>query len=89
MDYLGEHLFPGQLGHFLIILSFIASLVATVAYIRSAIAKTDEDALSWRKIARTAFVVDLVSVTVTFGIIYYLISNHYFEYYYAWNHSDK
>ncbi len=89
MEYIGEHLFPGQLGHFLVILSFIASLVATIGYYKSTVSKTEAEILSWRKIARTAFVIDVVSVTVTFGIIYYLISNHYFEYYYAWNHSDK
>ena len=89
MDYIGEHLFPGQLGHFLIVLSLVASLVATIAYFKSANAVLEEAVQSWRRIARIAFVIDAVSVTATFGIIYYLISNHYFEYYYAWNHSDK
>ena len=89
MDYIGEHLFPGQLGHFLIALSLVASLVATIAYFKSANAVLEEAVQSWRRIARIAFVIDAVSVTATFGIIYYLISNHYFEYYYAWNHSDK
>ncbi|HTF27447.1 MAG TPA: cytochrome c biogenesis protein CcsA [Flavitalea sp.] len=89
MDYIGEHLFPGQLGHFLIVLSLVASLVATIAYFKSTTAVLEEAVQSWRRIARIAFIIDAVSVTATFAIIYYLISNHYFEYYYAWNHSDK
>ena len=35
MDYIGEHLLPGQLGHFFIVLSLVASLVATFAYYKS------------------------------------------------------
>lgn len=89
MQYIGEHLFPGQLGHFLLILSLISSIVATIAYYRSASSTTPDDQLSWKRIARIAFLVDAVSVGAVFMIIYYIISNHYFEYYYAWNHSDK
>jgi cytochrome c-type biogenesis protein CcmF len=89
MDYIGEHLFPGQLGHFLVVLSLVASLVATIAYFKSTTALTDEVAGSWKRMARIAFIIDALSIAITFGIIYHLISNHYFEYYYAWNHSDK
>ena len=28
MDYIGEHLLPGKIGHLFIILSFIASIIA-------------------------------------------------------------
>ena len=35
MDYIGEHLLPGQLGHFFIVLSLVASLVATFAYFKA------------------------------------------------------
>src|ERR671912_684380 len=89
MDYIGEQLFPGQLGHFLVVLSLVASLVATIAYFKSSTAVLEEAVQSWKRIARTAFIIDAVAVAITFGIIYYLISNHRFEYYYAWNHSDK
>lgn len=89
MKYLGEHLFPGQLGHFLVLLSFISALIATIAYWKSTTAKLPGDADGWKKLARIAFVVDTISVFSVFGIIYFVVSNHYFEYYYAWNHSDK
>ena len=35
MEYIGEHLLPGNLGHLFIIISFVASLVATFAYYKS------------------------------------------------------
>jgi cytochrome c-type biogenesis protein CcmF len=32
MNYIGEHLLPGQIGHFFAVLSLMASLVATIAF---------------------------------------------------------
>lgn len=89
MNYIGEHLLPGLLGHFLLVLSLIASLVANIAYFKSANALIPEEANSWRKIARISFIIDAISVFTIFAIIYFIISNHFFEYSYAWNHSDK
>src|SRR5688572_31309399 len=87
--YIGEHLFPGQAGYFLIVLSLVASLIASISYFKSANSSLQSDADSWKRIARIAFIVDAVSVIGIFAIIYYIISNHYFEYYYAYNHSDR
>src|SRR5690242_3226715 len=89
MNYIGEHLLPGQLGHFLLVLSLVSSLVATIAFFRAASVTSLEDQQSWKRIARTAFIIDAVAVLSIFCVIYYVIANHYFEYHYAWNHSDK
>lgn len=89
MYYIGEHLFPGQLGHFFLVLSFVASLVATYAFACSSNALQPESAASWKKLGRIAFIIDAVAVFGAFAALYYIISQHYFEYYYAWNHSDK
>ncbi|ULQ57813.1 cytochrome c biogenesis protein CcsA [Flavihumibacter rivuli] len=89
MNYIGEHLLPGQLGHFFVVLALVASLVATVAFIKSANAVDPNEEQSWKKIARIAFGLDFLSVFMVFGILYYIISSHLFEYYYAWNHSSK
>lgn len=89
MNYPGEHLWPGLLGHFLIILSFVASLVATIAYFKSSNARLDNEALSWKRLARLSFIVESAAVFAVFGIIYFIVSTHKFEYYYAWNHSSK
>src|SRR5581483_4713859 len=89
MKYIGEHLLPGQLGHFLVVLSLVASLVATIAYYKAANAVLPADHQSWKKIARIAFGVDAFSVLAIFTIIFFIIANHYHEYFYAWNHSDR
>src|SRR5882724_4564659 len=159
MDYIGEHLLPGQLGHFFIVLSLITSLVATFAYTISTlidsrtniserfykitraffstllvagcaafakvlislllrhndppaqiyfqigaflfffgilglgffyILKTakSEDSILWKKLARYAFITEVISVVSIFSILFYIIYNHLFEYHYAWKHSS-
>lgn len=89
MDYIGEHLLPGRVGHFFIVLSLVASLVATFAYFKSAQSKNDIDAGYWKKLARGAFITEIVSVFAIFAILFYIIYNHLFEYKYAWQHSSR
>jgi cytochrome c-type biogenesis protein CcmF len=89
MDYLGEHLLPGKLGHFFVVLSFAASLVATLAYLFAARTHQPEEEKRWKRLARTSFALEVLSVFAVFGCIYYIISSHYFEYNYAWEHSSR
>ncbi|MEP6682411.1 MAG: cytochrome c biogenesis protein CcsA [Parafilimonas sp.] len=89
MKYNGEHLFWGEMGHFLAVLSFVASLVATIAFFKSSRNKLLEEQRSWLKLARVAFAIETVCVFGIFITIYYIISHHYHEYYYAWNHSSR
>ncbi len=89
MNYIGEHLFPGQLGHFLVIFSFAASLVATIAYFKSANAKLPEESQSWKKLARVAFLLECFSVFTIFATIYYIVATHKLEYFFAYNHSSR
>jgi cytochrome c-type biogenesis protein CcmF len=88
MDYKNEHLLPGQLGNFFIIVSLIASLAAAIAYFKSTNANLDTDKLRWKKIARFAFVTEIFSVIVIFITLFFIIRNHLFEYRYAWQHSS-
>ena len=89
MDYTGEHLLPGLLGHFFITLSLVASLVATFAYFKTTRSKDGADAGRWKTMARGAFMVEALSVFAIFGILFYIIYNHLFEYKYAWQHSSR
>ena len=98
MKYIGEHLLPGQLGHFFIVLSIISSLVATFAYFMAArnsgnpdklVATGWNDAASWKKLARAAFITEVISVLSFFALLFYIIHNHLFEYHYAWAHSSR
>ena len=89
MNYPGENLLPGQIGNFLIILSFFASIVASFAYYRSTRLGQFPVIDEWKKLARCAFIVEALSVFTIFGLIFYINSNHLFEYKYAWQHSSR
>jgi cytochrome c-type biogenesis protein CcmF len=89
MEFVGEHLLPGQLGHFFAILSLVASLIATFSFFK---ATNSQDLLvkkSWINIARFAFLIETISVIAIFILLYYIISNHLFEYHYAYKHSSR
>ena len=88
MPYIGEHLLPGQLGTFLAILSVISSLLATIAYFKATQSNQLANQESWKRIARTAFLAEIISVIGIFISLYFIISNHRFEYKYAWQHSN-
>ena len=88
-QFIGEHLLPGQIGYFLSILSFVASLVATFSFAKAFYAKEIVVEGSWKKLARTAFVIEALTVVGSFAVLFYVIYNHLFEYKYAYTHSDK
>jgi cytochrome c-type biogenesis protein CcmF len=89
MQFVGEHLVPGHLGHFLIITSFVASLFSAFCYLRAVQTEHDLQAgRSWHKLARGGFYVHVASVVGIFATLFYVITNHLFEYHYAWEHSS-
>lgn len=89
MEFLGEHLFPGKLGHFFVVLSFASSLVAVIAYFKATNAKDPAEADGWRKMGRKAFIIDVFGVYACLATIIYIISSHKFEYNFAWEHSGR
>ena len=86
VTFVGEHLLPGQLGHFAVILAFVACLLATVSFFFSS--KRDLAAKSWLRIGRIAFGVHAVAIVGIIVSLFIIIYNHYFEYFYAWSHSS-
>jgi len=82
----GEHLLPGQLGQFFIILSFGAALFSAISYY---FATTDKLNTKWKTLGRIGFLLNLVSVIGIGSSLFYIIYNHLFEYHYAWEHSSK
>lgn len=89
IEYIGERLWAGQLGHGLVILSFVAALIATIAYTSSANQKKDLADRSWLKIGKWAFAIHGISVFAVIGLIFYMMTNHFFEYEYVWGHVSE
>ncbi|MCD0488501.1 cytochrome c biogenesis protein CcsA [Pedobacter sp. MC2016-14] len=88
IQFAGETLLPGKIGQFFIVLSFAASLLATLSYF-FAVKNKDLSDHSWTRIGRIAFFVNWASVIGIGSTLFYLILNHYNEYYYVYFHSSK
>ena len=89
MKFEGEHLLPGQAGHFFVLLAFVASLVSAISYFKASFGKAENEKHSWTLFARGAFFIQVFSLGAVFFLIYYVCSNHYFEYLYAYKHASK
>lgn len=86
VTYIGEHLLPGQLGNFFVILSFTAALLATISYFFSS---REPLKGSWNTLGRISFGVHAFAVVGIVVTLFYMIVNHYFEYQYVWQHSSR
>jgi cytochrome c-type biogenesis protein CcmF len=89
MQFEGEHLFIGNLGHFFVILAFVASMVSTYSYFVTSKKIDLTEKTNWLKYSRIAFCTQLFSLLAVFVIIYTICANHYFEYMYAYKHASK
>ena len=88
IEFIGEHLFVGNLGKFFVALSLVASILGVLAYFMASNNEDTADGPSWKKLARWSFVVHALSVFGIFFTLFYIIHAHYFEYAYAWQHSS-
>lgn len=89
-QFIGEHLRPGQLGHFFVITSFVASLFSFFSYFRAAMSEQTPDvSRTWLRMARSGFVLHTAAIISIFVTLFYIITNHLFEYHYAWEHSSR
>jgi cytochrome c-type biogenesis protein CcmF len=90
-QFIGEHLAPGQMGRFFVITSFVASIFSAFSYfIAVSNEKTDPaNGRTWQLLGRGGFVLHTVAVISIFVTLFYIITNHLFEYHYAWEHSSK
>ena len=85
VQFLGERLIFGNIGHLAVVISFGTAIMATVAYYFAA--QNTEDK-SWLKIATAAFYTHTLSVLTIIGSLFLIIKLHLFEYHYAWQHSS-
>ena len=87
--FIGEQLLPGQIGYFLTILSLVTALLASFAFAKAFFSKELSVQAQWNRLAKIAFYIEALSVFSCFIVLFYIISNHLFEYKYAYMHSDK
>lgn len=87
IQFAGEHLLPGKLGQFFVILSFGTALLAAISYYFATIKEAPDD--SWKRIGRFSTWLNLAAVAGMGVCLFYIIYNHLFEYHYAWAHSSR
>ena len=85
IEYIGEHLWAGQLGNAFVVFAFVAALLSTIAFFASTKNKENK---TWKTIGRIGFVIHSIGV---FGIVFmllFMLYNNMFEYQYIWQHSN-
>lgn len=83
IQYIGEHLWLGRIGHFAIIISFVAALLTIYAGWQR-----HKERPHWEGIIKGAFSVHAISIFVTIATLFYVVINRYYEYRYAFAHSS-
>ncbi|HND89077.1 MAG TPA: cytochrome c biogenesis protein CcsA, partial [Saprospiraceae bacterium] len=89
MNYVGEHLLPGQIGHLCAVLSFVAALLSTLAYFWATQRRGSAESDGWRSLGRFGFVLHGLATLAIIGTLFYILLAKMYEYQYAWaNVSD-
>jgi cytochrome c-type biogenesis protein CcmF len=89
MQFEGEHLWIGKIGHLFVLIAFTASLLSTIAYFIAGKKDNIVEKLPWIRFARVSFITQFVSVLIVFSSIFYLCANHFLEYLFAYKHTSK
>lgn len=85
----GEHLLPGQIGQFFIVLSFGAALLSCISYYFATTEDAGKQDSIWQKLGRIGFFVNTAAILGIGTCLFYLIYKHYFEYHYAWAYTSR
>ena len=86
IQYVGEHLLPGKIGYFLIILAFVASLLSAVAYFFATQKRDLPEARSWLRMGRWSFAVHGIGIFIAISVLFYIMIKQYYEYQYVQAH---
>ena len=86
ISYIGETLWPGSLGHFCIVLGFVAALIGVFAYSLQVKAdKTESLNQNWRYLGRLGFTIHAISTFTIIGLLFYMMGSRLYEYHYVFN----
>ena len=79
IQYIGETLWPREIGHFFIILAFVAALFSAYAFYKK-VRSGDE---TWFKLGKIGYYIHVISILVIIGFIFYIMINKMYEYAYV------
>ena len=84
-NHIGEHLWAGQLGHTLTVVSLVGALLSTLGYLLG----TRSGGEAWTRTGRIGFRLHSVAVIGIVVTLFVMLFNHWFEYDYVWKHSNR
>lgn len=82
------HYFIGNLGHLFVVTSFVTALVTSFCYIRATQSIAPDVQKTWLQNGRAGFIIHSLAVVGIVVTLFVIISQHYFEYHYAYAHSS-
>lgn len=88
IQYVGEHLLPGNLGHFSLVFGFVAALLSSFFYYQ-ATKENPADTLKWQRWGRWLFRAHGIFIALAGILLMYLLLNRYYEYRYVWVHTEN
>lgn len=83
------HYLIGNLGHLFVITSFVAALATFFCYYRATGTVEVDKKNQWLINGRIGFYIHAVAVLGIVVTLFTILANHYFEYHYAYAHSDR
>ncbi|HTF21198.1 MAG TPA: cytochrome c biogenesis protein CcsA [Chryseolinea sp.] len=83
------HYLVGNLGHIFVITSFITSLVTAFSYYKATTSVEPDKKLFWLQNGRAGFMLHAAAVVGISICLFTIIFNHYYEYHYAYNYTDR
>ena len=85
---IGEHLWLGNIGKFLLLLSFFMALFSGIVYSISTRLKLQDEISRFQKAGKVGFLFHAGSMIMACIVLGIMIFNHYFEYAYVWKYSS-
>jgi cytochrome c-type biogenesis protein CcmF len=85
---IGEHLLLGNIGKFLLLLSFFMALFSGIVYSISTRLKLKEEVFRFQKAGKLSYIFHAGTLVLACIVLVILIFNHYFEYAYVWKYSS-
>lgn len=83
------HYLVGDLGHLFVITSFITAFITALSYFKAVTVSALDKKEMWLQNGKVSFYIHAVAVLGICVTLFVIISNHYFEYHYAYNYSDR
>ena len=88
MNYIGEHLWAGILGHTLILIAFASALLSLLAYSFGTNSKLEGNSRNWKIIGRIGFGMHSFSILAVIFMLFFIMIKRYYEYEYVWGHTS-